>query len=167
MVAFNEVQAQLVSLNPRFKFVGVNEVRKIARLLEPNEKILECMKGWHKGRSTLLCVTDKKIARIDIRSSNQVLPHIDFIDITDIQLMQNGVTRSVHIHTVRGIVRFMMWRKRHAESLHSVISRHFQYLHQLNTYNNRIASRRRSSNLPTVRAWRSLARHVGSISISE
>lgn len=166
MVAFNEVQAQLVSLDPRFRYVGINEVRKIARTLEPGEKILECMKGWHKGRSTLLCVTDKKIVCIDVRSMHQVSPEIRYPDITDIQLMQNGVVKSVHIHTIRGIVRFILWRKRHAEALRSVINRHVLYLRQKDAYNNRLVSRRGKS-LPAVRAWRSLARRVGSISIIE
>lgn len=165
MVTFNEVQAQLVELDPRFRFMGISEVRKLARLLEPREKILECMKGWHKGRATLLCATDKKIICIDIRSVEHELPHITYTDIEKVYLRKRGIAKSVYIRTKSSVIEFMLLRKKNAVALKVSIERHVVYMN--NTYMlEETIVRKVEPTQYTMRNWRSLAKKVGAASIA-
>ena len=165
MVSFNEVQAQLVKLDSKLGFIGINEVRKIARSIEPNEIILDCLKGWHKGRSTLLCLTDKKIEWIDVRRANHNSVRINFLDITKIQLKQNGVVKSIHIHTLAGITNFTLWQKQKANRLHALLTDHISLFRRLDKHNGfRYFKNNKNYNITRTRVV--LARHVGSICIA-
>lgn len=164
MVAINEVQAQLVALSREFNFVGINEVRKLARMLEPDEKILQCIKGWHKNRSALLCATDKKIVCIDVRSVRHILTQVDYSDITSIARQQKPFAQSIFIHTSLGIVQFMMWRKRHADQLHLALNRHIQYLKNSHPSAIRIIAKKDRHPRP-AHTWRSLVKRVGATSM--
>jgi hypothetical protein len=164
MVAFNDVQAQLVSLKEKAGFLGVQEVKKIAYLLESDEKILLCKKGWLHKKSTILCITDKKVAYIDVRSQDYVIGIIYFEHITSILRSAGRLSHTVRIHTTDSVLTFVVWRKRHAQDLHTVIGRHWQYINDI-TNSSRIVSRP----LATVRdlqTWRSLVRRVGTTSVN-
>lgn len=165
MVTFNEIQAQLVALDPRFRFMGISEVRKLARLLDPNEQIFECMKGWHKGRATLLCATDKKILYIDVRSVERTLPHIEYSNIKKIYLHQSGMLKSVFIHTNAEVVEFMVLRKKNAKALKVTIERHITYINNALAFSGRLDTKAAPTR-HTYKTWRSLVKKMGSASIT-
>ena len=128
MVAFNDVQAQLVNLQSRSRFLGIHEVRKIAFFLEPNEKILICKKGWVDKRSTLICVTDKRIAFIDVRSEKFLMGSLDFAHVTSILGYKGKVTKVVNVHTDGSVLSFVTWRAKDARELHDTLDRHLRYV---------------------------------------
>lgn len=163
MVAFIDVQAQLVGLQTKAGFLGVHEVRKLAFLLEPNEKILLCKKGWLNKKSTILCVTDKKIAFIDVRASNYLMGTISFDDITAVLRANGRFSQTVRIHTSDAALSFVVWQVRNAKELHAVIDRHWRYIQGKTTSS-------RAAHTPTMvrdmQSWRSLVKRVGATSVS-
>lgn len=165
MIPFNDVQAQLASLDPRFYFMGVSEVKKLARTLEPQEKILECMKVWHKGRATLLCATDQKIVCLDVRSVGYSVPNISYHEVKNVFLKKNAIMKTIHIHTQNGIVQFKVWRMHHATNLKRSIDKHLEGLKNKHS----ITSTAKKIIKPTTykaRNWRSLVKKVGAASMA-
>lgn len=164
MVAFNDVQAQLIALQTRAKFLGVHEVKKIAFLLDHDEKILICKKGWVNKKSTILCVTDKKIAFIDVRSQNYLMGNLLFDDITAVIRADGSFSKTVRINTEHASLNFVVWRHRDAKELHGIIDRHLRYLNGQTTSS-------RKAHVPAssprdLQSWRSLVKHVGSTSVT-
>jgi len=164
MVAFNDVQAQLVNLRSKDGFLGVHEVRKIAFLLDPDEKILLCKKGWVNKKSTILCVTDKKIAYIDVRSRNYVVGKIDFSEITTVLHTVGKVSKTVRIYTQDAALYFVVWRQRDAKELHSIVDRHLRYL--TDYVNSTRTVRGTITPVRDLQSWRSLVKRVGATSVA-
>lgn len=162
MVTFNDVQAQLICLKTKASFLGINEVRKLAFILDPNEKILVCKKGWVNKKSTFLCVTDKKIAFIDVRSRKHVMGVIPFDEVTSVFRSNGRLTQVVRINTQDTFLQFVVWHKRNAKELFAIIDRHIRYLQ------NTVISTRKAHSPKVARdmqSWRTLVKRMGYTSV--
>ncbi len=164
MVAFNDVQAQLVGLKTKARFLGVHEVKKLAFLLEKGEKILICKKGWVNKKSTLLCVTDKQIAFVDVRSSKHVIGTIPFNEVTGVYRTNGRFTQAVRINTKNAFLYFVIWQDRHAKDIFLTIDRHIRYLQNNIISTRQVHSPKLNANLHTRHT---LVRRVGYTSVAQ
>ncbi len=67
MISQQVLQAQLQSLNMRFRVFGRKECRELKKILQPGEKVIQCAYGFYQGGSGLLVATADRLLLIDKR----------------------------------------------------------------------------------------------------
>jgi Bacterial PH domain len=165
MVAFNDVQAQLAKMGKSYHYLAVDDVRKMTRLLNDDDSILQCVKGKHNGRLSLLIATDKNICILSLKPNNQQVLRIQYESITDSLFDAGSFNCAVRMFTGSDVVYFSAWRSKHIKELHVFLLRHTAYLRQTATANRLTALQASPLNYKS-RSWRSLVRRVGSTSIA-
>ena len=163
MVTFNEVQAQLMSINKRSRTLNVQEVKQIASILEENEQIMACLKGWHKGSVALLCATDKRVLLLDNGNMQAPLQVIEYHNVVRLQQSTTGWMCNFAVVSKDQKHEFKVWGMKRARDLHQFMHRHILYLQKLSLENALLADVPKITAKPayTGKSWRALMRKMG------
>lgn len=100
------VWRQLTVLKFGFSSVNRPEIKLLPRLLEPGEKILECLNGWYENGIALLVATDQRVLLVDQKAFNFL--KVESLDLKEIDKVDHGhhimgsrltvVTKSATLH---------------------------------------------------------------------
>lgn len=109
MVQLHEVEAQLKEIGCNFKFFGRPEIRELAKLLTPGEKIAQCVNGFYEGGFALLCVTSHRLLLIDRKPMFLTVEDIRFDMIAEVDLNHRLMNSSTRIYTLNKSLVFTSW----------------------------------------------------------
>lgn len=170
MVSFNEVQAQLISLNNHFRFIGIGELKQLACALQPGEQIMDCLKGWHNGQVSVLCATDQRLIIVDKNTTKNRFQVIDYVGIEDITHVDKGWSSLIRVRVPGKVYEFVSWHIKRLKHLHSFMMRHIQYVRdQAEGAQELVDKLRFETNIrpgSTSRNWAIFAKRIGNSSLS-
>ena len=129
MVHFNDIHTQLMRSKSQIKFVGVEEVRKLSRIIEPEEQIMALIKGWHSGALTIMCATDKRIILLPL-SRATTHDEVSYTDITTVARHEKPVGMQLVLETNTMVYMLRTWHKKYLVDMHQFIERHALYIHE-------------------------------------
>ncbi len=130
MVTFNDVQAQLEGIDSHFRFLGVTEVKKIASMLESDEQIMVCLKGWYNGATTVFCATDKRIVIVGKHDRTTQLKCIGYESLSKVHHQDNSLVPKITFHSNDKNYHFSCWRAKRLKQMHLFIKRHLIYMQE-------------------------------------
>ncbi len=128
MVSLNEVQAQLMSHESQFRYIGIAELKQLSWALQPGEQIMDCLKGWSGGMTTVLCATDKRLILLDKRTTKTTVQEIDYEFIQKLEHHDRGWSSVLRVHMSGKRYEFMSWHIKRLKTFHGYIERHVQYV---------------------------------------
>ncbi len=109
MVHIQEVEDQLKAVDCNFRFFGRPEVRELAKILRPGEKIAQAVNGFYEGGFALLCVTDQRLLLIDRKPMLLTLEDLRFDMIAEIDFNHRLLNASVRIYSINKALTFTSW----------------------------------------------------------
>ena len=71
----------------------VKEIKQLPKLLEPGERILECLNGWYENGLALLVATDRRVLLVDQKAFN-------FLKVESLELHE--IDKVDHSHHIMG-----------------------------------------------------------------
>ena len=170
MVSFNEVQAQLISLNNHFRFIGIAELKQLACALQPGEEIMDCLKGWHNGTVSVLCATDRRMIIVDKNTTKHRIQEIDYASVSEIHHIDRGLSSLLRVVVTDKSYEFISWHMKRLKQLHTFVNRHLEYVKeqaeaaQEHVDKMRFQTKLRPAN--TSRNWAVFAKRLGTSSLS-
>ena len=99
MVSHKSVLSQLDYLGLKFRFFGRAEVRELANIINPGEKIHHCVYGHYQGGSALLVATDSRLLLVDKRPFFLNLEDIRYEMINEVYFAGRLLDASVKLYT--------------------------------------------------------------------
>ncbi len=129
MVHFNDIHTQLMRSKSQIRYVGVEEVRKLSRIIEPEEQIMALIKGWHSGTLTIMCATDRRILLLPA-SKEKTHDELSYSDIHTVSRHEKPVGMQLVIETSTLVYAFRTWHKKFLVDMHQFIERHALYIHE-------------------------------------
>lgn len=106
MVTFSAVEEQLKAIGCNFRFWGRAELKELAQVLLPGEKIAMAVNGQYDGGFALLCATDFRILLIDKKPKYLTLKDIRFDMITELDFSGRLLDSTIRIYTPNKELRF-------------------------------------------------------------
>jgi len=169
MVSFNEVQAQLITLNGSFRYIGIAELQQLACALQPGELIMDCLKGWHGGTLSVLCATDRRMVIVDKNTTKSRCQEIHYSSIEEIHHLAKVWTSTILVTTSGDKYEFLSWHVKRLKTLHVFIKRHMEYVkEQSEAAQELVDNVRFQSNIRparTSRNWAVFAQRIGATSV--
>ena len=127
MISFNEAHVQLMQAKAQVKFVGVAEVKQLAKLLDPQEEVLASVKCWHNKSVALVCVTTKRLLVIDTSRGKKRITSALHKDIAHVQHQAHYYYQSIAVHIQNDSLLFYAWRKKYANELVEKLVQHVEH----------------------------------------
>ena len=169
MVKLNEVQAQLITLDNHFRFIGMAELKQLACALQPGEQILDCLKGWHKGTIAVMCATDKRLLIVDKNTTKDCCETIEYTVISDIRHQDRGWSSSIRIYVPGKVYEFVSWHIKRLKHLHTFVGRHLTHVksqaESAQEFVNKLHFQSTVRPANTSRNWAVFAQRIGSTSV--
>ncbi len=169
MVRLNEVQAQLISLDNHFRFIGISELKQLACALQPGEQIMDCLKGWHDGTIAVMCATDKRLIIVDKNTTKDCCEEIDYVGISEIRHHDRGWSSSIHVYVPGKVYEFISWHIKRLKNLHSFMGRHLAYVKNqaegAQEFVNKLQFQSTVRPATTSRNWAVFAKRIGAASV--
>lgn len=109
MVDLHQVEAQLRDVGCTFRFFGKPEVRELAKILQPGEKIAHAVNGYYEGGFALLCVTDQRLLLIDRKPMFLTIEDIRFDMIAEIDFNHRLLNATARIFSMNKSLVFTTW----------------------------------------------------------
>ena len=168
MVAFNEIQAQLMGIDKRSRTLNIQEVKQLASVLKTHEQIMACLKGWYKGSVSVLCATDQRVIILDRGSMEKPINIVEYCDVIRLQHSTRGWICGFAVVLKDQKHEFKVWGMKRSKDLHSFMHRHILYLKKI------ADESALSTEVPKVikhtgytsKNWRSLMRKMGNAATS-
>ncbi len=119
MVEFNNVQAQLMRLPHHSRTSGlcIQEVKKLAHVLEAEERIVTCLKAWHKGTMSLICATSSRLIILSTNDDSKPIHAVGYDEVTAMHHGNSGWFKILELHTHEHKFSFRLWRFKRADAL--------------------------------------------------
>jgi hypothetical protein len=111
MVTLKQVEDQLKSIGCNYRFWGRPEIRELANILMPGEKIAQCVNGRYENGYAPLCVTDHRLLLIDKKPMFLTLEDIRFDMISEIDYSTQLLGGTVRIQTPNRRLVFTAWNQ--------------------------------------------------------
>ncbi len=169
MVKFNDVQAQLIGLQGQFSFLGVAEVRQMAHVLEPDEQIMDCVKGWANGAVCILCATDKRVLLVDRTCDAQTVKQINYESVSAIRPTMRGFIAELTVSDRDVHHAFRSWRVKRLRDIHTFIDRHQAYVKDIAEAKQEKVRKEKFHTtirpVSTSRNWSVFAKRIGATSV--
>ena len=128
MVSFNEIQAQLMSLDNHFRFIGIAELKQLACALQPGEQIMDCLKGWHEGAVSVLCATDRRLIIVDKKTSKTSVREIPYAGVEQVHHIDRGWSSVIRVYVPGAMFEFVSWHIKRLKHFHLFLKRHINYV---------------------------------------
>jgi hypothetical protein len=109
MADLKALEVQLKAIGCNFRFWGRAELKELANILLPNEKVEHCINGQYEGGFALLCATDQRVLLIDKKPMYLTLEDIRFDMISEIDYNHRMLNASVHICTPNKSLKFVAY----------------------------------------------------------
>lgn len=106
MVGLRELDAQLKQIGCSIRFWGRAEMRELANILLPGEKIQQCLNGQYEGGFAMLAATDLRVLLIDKKPMYLTLEDVRFDMIAEVDYNHNLFNATLRIFTPNQTVRF-------------------------------------------------------------
>ena len=171
MVSFNDVQAQLVGIDCKVKSFTVDDIRHLAKVLRPSEKIMASLRGWYHGSMSVLCATDMRIIILNQGSVATEARTLDYKSINRLRQADRGLSTVLSISITGQRHDFRTWRFHKCNDVHNFVHRHMAQLRELAAKEAHIMEKTKlplqSASHPTYmrRSWRSFVKSVGNTSM--
>lgn len=82
------VWRQLTTLKFGFTSWNRKEIKQLPKLLEPGERILECLNGWYENGLALLVATDRRVLLVDQKAFNFL--KVESLELHEIDKVDHG-----------------------------------------------------------------------------
>ncbi|HVS58354.1 MAG TPA: PH domain-containing protein [Candidatus Saccharimonadales bacterium] len=106
MVGLKELEDQLKQIGCSIRFWGRAEMRELANILLPGEKIQQCLNGQYEGGFAMLAATDLRVLLIDKKPMYLTLEDVRFDMIAEVDYNHNLFNATLRIFTPNQTVRF-------------------------------------------------------------
>jgi hypothetical protein len=170
MIGFNEVQARLMGLNNHFRFIGIAELKQLARALEPGEQIIDCLKGWHRGAVSVLCATEKRLIIVDKNTTKDAVREIDYVTIDEFHHIDKGWSSTLRMKNGAKGHEFVSWHIKRLKQIHTTVTRHIAYVKSRaqaeSELVDKVAFETNIRPANTSRNWAVFAQRIGNSSLS-
>lgn len=117
MVTIHEVERQLKQIGCNFRFFGRPEIRELAKILLPGERIAQATNGFYEGGFALLVVTDDRLLLIDRKPMFLTIEDLRFDMIAEIDFNHRLLNATVNIHSTNKSLRFTAWNHQRLRTL--------------------------------------------------
>jgi len=117
MVTIQEVERQLKAVGCNFRFFGRPEVRELAKILLPGERIAQATNGFYEGGFALLVVTDDRLLLVDRKPMFLTIEDVRFDMIAEIDFNHRLLNATVNIHSTNKSLRFTSWNHQRLRTL--------------------------------------------------
>ncbi len=111
MVEFNHVQAQLVRMpaRPRSHELCIQDVKKLAHMLDQDERIKAFIKGWYNGKIVLLYATSARLLIVDNDNNPRPVCELSYEQVTAVRHGKNGWHWQLDLHAAGRRHEFRLW----------------------------------------------------------
>jgi len=109
MVSLHEVEAQLKHVGCNFKLWGRAEVRELANVLMPEEKIAQAANGSYEGGFALLCVTNYRVLLVDRKPMLLTIEDVRYDMMSEVDFHNKLFGATVRIFTPMRNLVFSTW----------------------------------------------------------
>jgi hypothetical protein len=106
MADLRSIEDQLKAIGCNYRFWGRAELRELAHVLLPGEKIKHCVNGQYEGGFAMLCATDQRVLLVDKKPMYLTLEDIRFDMIAELDYNHRLINANVSICTPNKALRF-------------------------------------------------------------
>ena len=130
MADLRDIEEQLKAISCNYRFWGRAELRELAHVLLPGEKIQHCVNGLYEGGFAMLCATDQRVLLIDKKPMYLTLEDIRFDMIAELDYNHRLINASVSICTPNKSLRFTAYNQGRLRQLFSFTQRKVMEIRQ-------------------------------------
>ena len=130
MVELKEVEQQLKSAGCSIRYWGRAEMRELANLMMPGEKIKQCLNGHYEGGFAMLAATDIRVLLIDKKPLYLTLEDVRFDMIAEVDYNHNIFNATLRIFTPNQTVRFVGFNQTKMREFFSYIQQRVMEIRQ-------------------------------------
>jgi hypothetical protein len=130
MVQLYEVEEQLKAIGCNFKFFGRPEIRELAKILLPDEKIIQCANGYYEAGIALVCVTDHRFLLVDKKPMFLTIEDVRFDMISEIDFSHKLFNATLRIHSTNKSLTFTSWNHGRLRKLVDYLQHHVAKIRQ-------------------------------------
>lgn len=112
MVTAQSVEEQLKAIRCNFRIWGRSEIRELANILMPDEKIAQAANGMHEGGFALLCVTQYRVLLVDKKPMMLTVEDMRYDMIAEVDFHTHLLTSAISIMTPMRNLVFSSWSHR-------------------------------------------------------
>lgn len=109
MVDIQNIEEQLKEIGCNFRFFGRPEIKELAKILLPDEKIIQCTNGYYDAGIALLCLTDHRVLLIDKKPMFLTIEDVRFDMISEIDFSRRLFNTTLRIHSTNTSLSFTSW----------------------------------------------------------
>src|SRR5437870_5550235 len=106
MVTFDSIEAQLKALGVNPKGWGAGELRELAQVLLPHEKIMAHAHGWYDNGFATLVATSERLLLIDKKLFHLTIEDVRYDMIAEVDFNARVLDATVRISSVNKTLRF-------------------------------------------------------------
>lgn len=106
MVGLKDLEEQLKCKGCTIRYWGRAELRELANILLPGEKVEQCMNGQYEGGFAMLAATDLRVLLIDKKPMYLTLEDVRFDMIAEVDYNHNLFNATLRIFTPNQTLRF-------------------------------------------------------------
>lgn len=111
MVDIRTIEEQLKEIGCNFRFFGRPEIKELAKILLPDERIIQCTNGYYDAGIALLCLTDHRILLIDKKPMFLTIEDVRFDMISEIDFSHRLFNATLRIHSTNTSLFFTSWNR--------------------------------------------------------
>lgn len=112
MVRSDIVKEQLEQVGCNYELWGRTEVGELARVLVPEEQIMQAVNGYYNGGFALLCATNFRVLLIDKKPLALTVEDLRYDMIVEVDYGSRILTSVIHIYTPLQTLDFTSWSMR-------------------------------------------------------
>ncbi len=109
MVDIRTIEGQLKEIGCNFRFFGRPEIKELAKILLPDEKIIQCTNGYYDAGIAMLCLTDHRVLLIDKKPMFLTIEDVRFDMISEIDFSHRLFNATLRIHSTNTSLSFTSW----------------------------------------------------------
>ena len=134
MVQLKTVEDQLKEIGSHFRFFGRPEIRELAKVLMPGERIASATNGFYEGGFAMLCVTDQRLLLIDKKPMYLTIEDVRFDMIAEIDFNHRLLNATARVFSTNKALTFTSWNHERLRKLieylqHRVMQIRMQHMH--------------------------------------
>lgn len=130
MVTFDSIEAQLKALGVNPRGWGASEIRELAHVLLPHEKITGHAHGWYENGFATLFTTSERLLLIDKKLFHLIIEDVRYDMVAEVDFSARVLDASVRVSSVNKTLRFTSLKQRPLRDLTSYIQARVMELRQ-------------------------------------
>lgn len=124
MIQLQDLEKQLKAINANSKFFGRPEIRELAKLMTPNERVLQATNGYYEAGFAYLAITNHRLLLIDRKPMFLTLEDIRFDMISEVDFNHRLLNATIRVYTPNKSLIFTTWNHARLRDLVNHLQEH-------------------------------------------